>query len=65
MVDFTFSRDWHDYLACEHKYIIVTVDGRGTGYKGRNLRNTVKGNLGFFETIDQVNAAKYVPFLAI
>lgn len=39
-------------------YIVVTVDGRGTGYKGRKLRNPVKGNLGFFETKDQVEAAK-------
>jgi len=34
------------------------VDGRGTGYKGRKLRNPVKGNLGFWETKDQVNAAR-------
>ncbi|KAF9529024.1 dipeptidyl aminopeptidase [Crepidotus variabilis] len=58
MVDLTFSRDWHYYLACDFKYIIVTVDGRGTGFKGRKLRNVVKSNLGFFETIDQINAAK-------
>lgn len=58
MVDLTFNRDWHEYLACRHQYIIVTVDGRGTGFKGRRLRNTVKGNLGYFETIDQINAAK-------
>jgi dipeptidyl aminopeptidase len=58
MVDLQFSRDWHDYLACRHEYIIVVADGRGTGFKGRKLRNPVKGNLGFFETVDQINAAK-------
>ncbi|KAF8240208.1 hypothetical protein L208DRAFT_1420424 [Tricholoma matsutake] len=58
LVDLKFSRDWHDYLACGLSYIVVVVDGRGTGYKGRKLRNPVKGNLGFFETIDQINAAK-------
>jgi len=58
MVDQTFSRDWHQYLACANSYIIVTVDGRGTGYKGRKLRNTVKDNLGFYETVDQIAAAK-------
>lgn len=42
------------------QYVIVTVDGRGTGFKGRKLRNPVKGNLGFFETLDQVNAARCV-----
>jgi len=58
LVDLKFSRNWHDYLACGLSYIIVTVDGRGTGFKGRHLRNPVKDNLGFYETIDQINAAK-------
>ncbi|KAG6836690.1 hypothetical protein H0H93_004801 [Arthromyces matolae] len=58
MVDLKFSRSWHDYLACGLSYIIVTVDGRGTGFKGRHLRNPVKDNLGFYETIDQINAAR-------
>ena len=57
-VDLKFNRDWNYYLACRLSYIVVTVDGRGTGFKGRKLRNPVKGNLGFFETIDQINAAK-------
>ena len=38
----------------------MIVDGRGTGYKGRKLRNPVRGNLGFYETLDQVNAARRV-----
>ncbi|KAJ6485813.1 dipeptidyl aminopeptidase [Mycena sanguinolenta] len=59
LVDLTFTRgDWHEYLACGHSYIIVTVDGRGTGYKGRKLRNPVRGNLGFWETKDQIAAAR-------
>ncbi|KAF8989845.1 dipeptidyl peptidase IV N-terminal region-domain-containing protein [Cyathus striatus] len=45
-VDTRFSRDWHEYVACGLGYIVVT------------LRNTVKGNLGFWETRDQVEAAK-------
>ncbi|KAH9832495.1 dipeptidyl aminopeptidase [Rhodofomes roseus] len=58
MVNHEYGHDWHDFLACSMEYIIVTVDGRGTGYKGRRLRNPVKDNLGHFETIDQINAAK-------
>ena len=65
MVDLRFGRDWHDYLACGLDYIIVTVDGRGTGFKGRHLRNPVKDNLGFYETVDQVAAAKWVFFLSL
>ncbi|KAJ6581126.1 dipeptidyl aminopeptidase [Mycena capillaripes] len=59
LVDLTFVRgDWHEYLACGHSYIVVTVDGRGTGFKGRALRNPVKNNLGFWETKDQIAAAR-------
>ncbi|KAF5341108.1 hypothetical protein D9611_005871 [Ephemerocybe angulata] len=58
-VDQRFARsDWANYVACGLKTIVVIVDGRGTGFKGRKLRNPVKGNLGFFETIDQIEAAK-------
>lgn len=58
MVDVKFLRDWHDYLACGLNYIVVTVDGRGTGYKGRKLRNPVKNNLGYWETVDQIATAR-------
>lgn len=59
MVSARWDRDWHHYLACSLKYIIVVVDGRGTGYKGRKLRNPIKGNLGYHEVQDQVNAARH------
>jgi hypothetical protein len=58
LVDASFNIDWHAYLACSLQYVIVIVDGRGTGYKGRALRNPVKGNLGFWEVRDQINAAR-------
>ncbi|KAF8159267.1 dipeptidyl aminopeptidase [Crassisporium funariophilum] len=58
LVDLKYGREWHEYLACGLQYITVVVDGRGTGFKGRKLRNAVKGNLGFYETLDQIAAAK-------
>ncbi|KXN86209.1 putative dipeptidyl-aminopeptidase B [Leucoagaricus sp. SymC.cos] len=58
LVDLKFVRDWHDYLACGLEYIVVVVDGRGTGFKGRKLRNTVKNDLGYWEAVDQIAAAK-------
>jgi dipeptidyl aminopeptidase B len=60
MTDLKFNRDWDHYVACGLQYIVVVVDGRGTGFKGRKLRNTVRNNLGYFETRDQINAAKSV-----
>ena len=59
MVSTKWERDWHNYLVCSLKYIVVIVDGRGTGFKGRKLRNPIRGNLGQHEVQDQVNAAKH------
>lgn len=52
-------------MACSLQYVVVVVDGRGTGYKGRKLRNPVKDNLGYWETQDQINAAKSVPVYSL
>mgnify|MGYP000542495807 CR=1 FL=1 len=48
---------WHQLLASEG-YIIACVDGRGTGYKGRDFKKTTYLNLVKFETEDQIAAAK-------
>ena len=60
LVNVRFNRDWNSILPANHKYIVVMVDARGTGFKGRKLRNTVRNNLGFFETRDQISAARRV-----
>ncbi|CUS10775.1 unnamed protein product [Tuber aestivum] len=58
----TFRRtvDFSTYLGSdpELEYIVVTVDNRGTGYKGRKFRTMVVGQLGKLEAEDQVWAAK-------
>ncbi|KAJ3037335.1 hypothetical protein HDV00_001760, partial [Rhizophlyctis rosea] len=41
-------------------FISLTVDGRGTGYKGRKYRVGVSKRLGELEVDDQVAAAKWV-----
>tara|TARA_R110002072_G_scaffold62303_3_gene156109 strand:- start:11760 stop:13931 length:2172 start_codon:yes stop_codon:yes gene_type:complete len=48
---------WHQMLAQEG-YIIVSVDGRGTGLKGRDFKKMTQKELGKYETIDQIDAAK-------
>ncbi len=50
---------WEEYMA-RLGYIIVCVDGRGTGARGEEFRKMTYLQLGKFETIDQVEAAKYV-----
>lgn len=51
--------DWENYYAMQG-YIIVCVDGRGTGGRGQEFQNVVYKNLGHFETIDIIEAANYM-----
>tara|TARA_B100000787_G_scaffold167594_1_gene154679 strand:- start:11881 stop:14073 length:2193 start_codon:yes stop_codon:yes gene_type:complete len=48
---------WHQLLAQEGM-IIVCVDGRGTGLKGRDFKKITQKELGKFEVEDQIAAAK-------
>ncbi|WP_047416673.1 S9 family peptidase [Cellulophaga sp. Hel_I_12] len=48
---------WYQLLASEG-YIIVCVDGRGTGYKGRDFKKITQKELGKFEVEDQISAAQ-------
>ncbi|KAK4116532.1 putative dipeptidyl-aminopeptidase B [Canariomyces notabilis] len=57
-VDKKFTVDFQSYVAAGLGYICVTVDGRGTGYIGRKNRVIIRGNLGHWESHDQIAAAK-------
>ena len=50
--------DWEQVLAAEG-FVVACVDGRGTGGKGEEFRKLTYKELGKFETIDQIEAAKY------
>ncbi len=54
--------DWYNYFASKG-YLIVCVDGRGTGGRGRAFQDVVYKRLGHYETIDQLSAARYVSSL--
>ncbi|MBU1717685.1 MAG: S9 family peptidase [Bacteroidetes bacterium] len=53
---------WHQFLA-QQGYVIVCVDGRGTGFRGEEFRKCTYMQLGKFETIDQIESAKYLATL--
>ncbi|MDZ4666679.1 MAG: S9 family peptidase [bacterium] len=48
---------WYQLLA-QKGYIIVSIDGRGTGFKGEKYKKCTYLNLGKFEIEDQIFAAK-------
>ncbi|KAL8871654.1 MAG: hypothetical protein Q9174_002560, partial [Haloplaca sp. 1 TL-2023] len=58
MVDRKFSIDFQSAVASELGYIVVTVDGRGTGYIGRAARTIIRGHIGYHEAQDQISAAQ-------
>jgi dipeptidyl-peptidase-4 len=50
---------WHRYLASKG-YIIISVDNRGTGARGRQFEKQVYKKLGQYEVQDQIDAAKHL-----
>ncbi|KAI1644404.1 dipeptidyl peptidase IV N-terminal region-domain-containing protein [Daldinia loculata] len=57
-VDKRFAVDFQSYVAANLGYVVVTVDGRGTGFIGRKARVIVREHLGQIEAQDQIAAAK-------
>lgn len=55
---------WHSMLA-NKGYIVVCIDGRGTGYKGANFKKVTQKELGKYEVEDQIAAAKSLGALDI
>ena len=47
---------WHQILASEG-YVVACVDGRGTGFKGRDFKKMTQKELGKYEVEDQISAA--------
>ena len=57
---------WYQMFA-QKDIIIVSVDNRGTGFKGEEFKKITYQELGKYETIDQIEAAKYfesLPYVA-
>ncbi|MDA3894033.1 MAG: S9 family peptidase [Salinivirgaceae bacterium] len=54
-----FYIGWEQILAAEG-YIVACVDGRGTGARGEEFRKMTYLQLGKYETIDQIESAKYL-----
>ncbi|WP_435578912.1 S9 family peptidase [Gilvibacter sp.] len=48
---------WHNMLA-QQDIIVVCVDGRGTGLKGRDFKKVTQLELGKYEVQDQIGAAQ-------
>ena len=54
---------WDELLASEN-VIVVNIDSRGTGARGEEFRKMTYGQMGKYETMDQIEGAKYLQTLA-
>ncbi len=50
---------WHEMMA-EKGYVVVSVDNRGTGARGRDFKKQTYLDLGALEAADQVAAARWI-----
>lgn len=50
---------WHQMMA-QKGYIVVSIDNRGTGARGKEFRTTTYRQLGKYETEDQIEGAKWL-----
>ncbi len=57
-----WSIGWEYYLV-QQGYAVACVDGRGTGARGSEFRRLSYGRLGFLESRDQQEAARYLASL--
>ncbi|KAG0018086.1 hypothetical protein BGZ81_010404 [Podila clonocystis] len=61
LVDTQFQLSFSGVIAAAEKlrYVVVVVDGRGTGVQGRDFRIQVVNQLGKYETEDQIAAGQH------
>ena len=51
---------WWFQMLAKQGYIVACVDNRGTGARGEEFKKMTYQQLGHYETIDQIEAAKYL-----
>ena len=54
-----WSLDWEDALV-DKGYIVVSADGRGTGFRGERFKKQTYGRLGALEVEDQLSLARHM-----
>jgi dipeptidyl-peptidase-4 len=60
LVSEKWGLSWNAYLVSQKNYILVEVDGRGTGFQGESIRHAIYKKLGSIEVTDQMEVVRYV-----
>uniref|UniRef100_H2YFY2 Uncharacterized protein n=1 Tax=Ciona savignyi TaxID=51511 RepID=H2YFY2_CIOSA len=59
-VEERFGVSWKDYISSARDVVVMSFDGRGTGFRGDNIMHMVYKKLGQYEPLDQIAAAKFI-----
>ncbi len=51
---------WWFQMLVQKGYVVACVDNRGTGARGETFKKMTQNKLGYYETIDQIEAAKWL-----
>ncbi len=54
------SNYWWFQMLANQGYVVACVDNRGTGARGKEFKKMTYMQLGHYETLDQIEAAKYL-----
>jgi len=54
------QRDMYHHYLTQHDFIVVGVDNRGTGGRGKAFKHKTYAQLGKYETMDQLSGARYL-----
>ena len=50
--------DWQTYLVTQFKFVVVSIDGRGTGSRGKRFESAIYKRLGVVEIQDQLDGLR-------
>ena len=57
------QRDMYHHYLTQHGFIVVSIDNRGTGGRGKEFKHITYAQLGRYETMDQLSGARYLASL--
>ncbi|KAH9279406.1 Dipeptidyl aminopeptidase-like protein 6 [Echinococcus granulosus] len=55
-----FVADWQSYLVTQFKFVVISIDGRGTGNRGKRFESAIYKKLGVVEVRDQIDGLRQI-----
>ncbi|VDM31458.1 unnamed protein product [Hydatigera taeniaeformis] len=55
-----FVADWQSYLVTQFKFVVISIDGRGTGNRGKRFESAIYKKFGVVEVQDQMDGLRQI-----